>query len=572
MYKPKFFVLLPTFTKEQIYKDIIAGILVGIVALPLSIAFGIASGVTPEQGLITGVIGGFVISFLGGSRVQIGGPTGAFIIIVYGIVQNYGINGLMLATIMAGIILIIMGFAKFGSMIKFIPYPVIVGFTSGIAVVIFSSQINDFLGLNISNVPADFFEKWIVYLKHFSNINYEALLVGLFSLLVIILWPKISKKIPGSVIAILAATIIVHLFHLNVETIETRFGELKSSIPAPSIPSFNLAVIRELILPATTIAILGSIESLLSAVVADGMIGGKHKSNMELVANGVANIISPLFGGIPVTGAIARTATNIKNGGRTPVAGIVHAITLLLIMIFLGQWARLIPMPTLAAILVVVAFNMSEYHIFIRLFKSPRSDIVVLLTTFSLTVIFDLTVAIEIGMILAVILFMRRMAAVSNVSIITRELKDEEEVTDVNAIQNKTVPEGVEVYEINGPFFFGAATKFKEVMQSVENRPEVMILRMRNVQAIDATGLNLLSEIIRENKKDGIHLILSGVHAQPLFALTQYNIIDEVGEENIFGNIDDSLDRARQLLGLAALGRPKDFKPEVKREMNDAKK
>ena len=567
MYRPKFFVLLPTLSKEQIYKDVIAGVLVGIVALPLSIAFGIASGVSPEKGIITAVIGGFIVSFLGGSRVQIGGPTGAFIIIVYGIVQNYGINGLMLATIMAGVILIIMGFAKFGSMIKFIPYPVVVGFTSGIAVVIFSSQVNDFLGLNIPKVPADFFEKWAEYLKHLSNINYEALFVGLFSFLVIILWPRLSKKIPGSIVAILLATAIVHLFHLNVETIETRFGELNSSIPAPSIPSFNLTVIKELILPATTIAILGSIESLLSAVVADGMIGGKHKSNMELVANGIANIITPLFGGIPVTGAIARTATNIKNGGRTPVAGIIHALTLLLIMLFLGQWARLIPMATLAAILVVVAFNMSEYRIFIRLFKSPRSDIVVLLTTFGLTVIFDLTVAIEIGMVLAVILFMRRMAAVSNVSIITRELNDEEEVTDVNAIENKTVPEGVEVYEINGPFFFGAATKFKEVMQSVENRPKVMILRMRNVQAIDATGLNLLSEIIRENKNEGIHLILSGVHAQPLFALTQYNIMDEVGEENIFGNIDDSLDRARIILGLTAVGRPKDFKSEVKREM-----
>ncbi len=567
MYRPKFFVLLPALTKEQIYKDIIAGVLVGIVALPLSIAFGIASGVSPEKGIITAVIGGFIISFLGGSRVQIGGPTGAFIIIVYGIVQNYGINGLMLATIMAGVILIIMGFAKFGSMIKFIPYPVVVGFTSGIAVVIFSSQVNDFLGLNIAKVPADFFEKWAEYLEHLSNINYEAMLVGLFSLLVIILWPRVSKKIPGSIVAILLATVIVHLFHLNVETIESRFGQLNSSIPAPSIPSFNLSDIKELIMPATTIAILGSIESLLSAVVADGMIGGKHKSNMELVANGIANIVTPLFGGIPVTGAIARTATNIKNGGRTPVAGIVHAFTLLLIMLFLGQWARLIPMAALAAILVVVAFNMSEYRIFIRLFKSPRSDIVVLVTTFGLTVIFDLTVAIEIGMILAVILFMRRMAAVSNVNIITRELNDEEEVTDVNSIDNKTVPEGVEVYEINGPFFFGAATKFKEVMQNVEKRPKVMILRMRNVQAIDATGLNLLSEIIKENKKEGIHLILSGVHAQPLFALTQYNVMDEVGEENIFGNIDDSLDRARIILGLTAVGRPKDFKSEVKREM-----
>lgn len=566
MFKPKFFVLLPGLTKDQIYKDIIAGILVGIVALPLSIAFGIASGVSPEKGLITAVIGGFIISFLGGSRVQIGGPTGAFIIIVYGIVQQYGINGLMLATIMAGVILIIMGFAQFGSVIKFIPYPVVVGFTSGIAVVIFSSQVNEFFGMNMAKVPADFFQKWTEYFYHLSSVNYEAVFVGVFSLLIIIFWPKVSKKIPGSIVAIVVVTAIVHLFHLHVETIESRFGTLHTAIPAPSIPYFDLAVVKELILPATTIAILASIESLLSAVVADGMIGGKHKSNMELVANGVANIFSPLLGGIPVTGAIARTATNIKNGGRTPVAGIVHSVTLLLIMLFLGQWARLIPMAVLAAILIVVAYNMSEYRIFYRLLKSPRSDIVVLVTTFALTVVFDLTVAIEVGMVLAVILFMRRMATVSNISIVTRELKDEDEAADVNSIQNKNVPEGAEVYEINGPFFFGAATKFKEVMHDVENPPKVMILRMRNVQAIDATGLNLLSEIIQKNKKEGIHLVLSGVHAQPLFALTQYKIMDEIGEENIFGNIDDSLDRARELLGLPSLGRPKDFTPVVERE------
>ncbi len=570
MFKPKFFVLLPGLTREQIYKDIIAGVLVGIVALPLSIAFGIASGVSPEKGLITAVIGGFIISFLGGSRVQIGGPTGAFIIIVYGIVQQYGMNGLMLATIMAGVILIIMGFAQFGSIIKFIPYPVIVGFTSGIAVVIFSSQVNDFLGMNLAKVPADFFGKWTEYFRHLSSVNYEALSVGLLSLLIIILWPKVSKKIPGSVAAIVIATLVVHLFHLKVDTIETRFGMLNPVIPVPSIPSFDLAAIKELILPATTIAILASIESLLSAVVADGMIGAKHKSNMELVANGVANILSPLFGGIPVTGAIARTAANIKNGGRTPIAGMVHALTLLLILLFLGRWARLIPMAALASVLLVVAYNMSEYRVFYRLLKSPRSDIVVLITTFGLTVIFDLTVAIEVGMVLAVILFMRRMAAVSNISIVTRELKDEEELTDVNSIQNKNVPDGAEVYEINGPFFFGAATKFKEVMHNIEKPPKVMILRMRNVQAIDATGLNLLSEIIQKNKKEGIHLILSGVHAQPLFALTQYKIMDEIGEENIFGNIDDSLDRARQLLGLPPLGRPEDFLPVVAREKPSA--
>jgi len=553
MFKPKFFVLLPTMNKDQITKDIIAGILVGIVALPLAIAFGIASGVSPEKGLITAIIGGFIISFFGGSRVQIGGPTGAFIVIVYGIVQQFGINGLIIATIMAGVILIIMGFAQIGAVIKFIPYPVIVGFTSGIAVIIFSSQINDFFGLNIQNLPADFIEKWVEYYKHFSAINIETLLIGSFSLFIIIIWPKISRKIPGSIIAIIISTIIVQFFNLNVSTIETRFGNISSSLPSMVFPTIDFATIRQLIMPATTIAILGAIESLLSAVVSDGMIGGKHKSNMELVANGIANIFSPLFGGIPVTGAIARTATNIKNGGRTPIAGIVHSVTLLLIMLLFVQWAKLIPMATLAAVLIVVAYNMSEYHIFKRLLKSPRSDIVVLLTTFFLTVIFDLTVAIEIGMILAVILFMRRMANVASINVITRELNDVDELEDVNAIQKKDVPEGVQVYEVNGPFFFGAATKFKEIMHQVEKPPKVVIIRMRNVQAIDATGLNLLDDIICEDKNKNIHLILSGVHAQPLFALTQYKLIDKIGEENIFGNIDDALNRAKELVGISNL-------------------
>ena len=555
-------------TRSQVMNDISAGILVGIVALPLAIAFAIASGVSPEKGLITAIIGGFIVSFLGGSRVQIGGPTGAFIIIVYGIVQQFGVNGLILATLMAGVILVIMGFAQMGSIIKFIPFPVVIGFTSGIAVVIFSSQINDFLGLNIETVPADFIEKWTAYFQHLSSVNYETAFIGLLSLLIIIFWSKISRKIPGSIIAILLSTVIVHVFNLNVDTIESRFGSIPSAFPGPGLPDFDLSMIRELILPATTIAILAAIEALLSAVVADGMIGGKHKSNMELVAIGVANIFSPLFGGIPVTGAIARTATNIKNGGRTPVAGMVHAITLLGIMLLFGQWAKLIPMATLAAVLIIIAYNMSEYHLFKRLLKSPRSDVAVLLTTFGLTVIFDLTVAIEIGMFLAVILFMRRMANVSNINVIKRELTDTDETEDKSAIQDRTVPDGVEVYEINGPFFFGAAAKFKEVMRRVENPPKIMILRMRNVQAIDATGLNLLSEIIRDNKKDNIHLILSGVHAQPLFALTQYNLIEEIGEENIFGNIDDSLDKAREILGLPVKGRPKDFEPVVLREMS----
>ena len=548
MYKPKFFVLVPQMTVAQVMNDISAGIIVGIIALPLAIAFGIASGVSPEKGLITAILGGFIISLLGGSRVQIGGPTGAFIVIVYGIVQEFGVSGLMIATFMAGIILIVMGIAKLGSIIKFIPYPVVVGFTSGIAVVIFSTQINDFLGLNILDLPSEFIAKWLAYFKHMDSINFATAGIGLTALLIMITWPKISRKIPGSIIAIVITTILVHLLQLNVATIETQFGSIPSSFPMPQFIRTDISTIRQLIMPATSIAILAAIEALLSAVVADGMIGGKHKSNAELVANGVANVISPLFGGIPVTGAIARTAANIKSGGRTPIAGMAHALTLLGIMLLFGQWAKLIPMPTLAAILMIVAYNMSELHIIKQLLKSPTSDVAVLLITFGLTVIFDLTIAIEIGLMLAVLLFMRRMALVSNINVITKELKDMDEIEDKYAIGNKIIPHGVEVYEINGPFFFGAAAKFKEIMRRIENPPAIMILRMRNVQAIDATGLNLLREIIQESRKNNTHIILSGVHAQPLIAMTQFNILKEVGEENIIANIDASIKRAETIL------------------------
>ncbi|MCL4278519.1 MAG: sodium-independent anion transporter, partial [Ignavibacteriaceae bacterium] len=474
--KPKLFTTLKGYSKKQFTSDLTAGIIVGIVALPLAIAFGIASGVTPEKGLITAIIAGFIISFLGGSKVQIGGPTGAFIIIVYGIVQQYGMNGLILATVMAGVILVIMGFARFGSIIKFIPHPVVIGFTSGIALIIFSSQINDFLGLNIGTVPSEFFQKWIIYSQNLFSINYWSLLIGAISLITILIFPKITHKIPGSIVAIIISTLLVQIFHLPVETIGSRFGEIPSSIPSPTLPHFDLEVIRNLISPATTIALLAAIESLLSAVVADGMIGGRHRSNMELVAQGAANIVTPLFGGIPATGAIARTATNIKNGGRTPVAGIIHAIVLLLIMLFFGTWAKLIPMATLAAILIVVAYNMSEWRSFVEVFKYPKSDLAVLLTTFFLTIIFDLTIAIQIGMILAVFLFMRRMAMVTNVGIITKELKDVDEVVDINSIQNKKVPDGVEVFEINGPFFFGAVSKFRDTVRIIENPPKIIII------------------------------------------------------------------------------------------------
>jgi SulP family sulfate permease len=566
MFKPKLFTVLPELDRAQLGRDIVSGILVGIVALPLAIAFAIASGVSPEKGLISAVVGGFLISFLGGSRVQIGGPTGAFIVILYGIVERYGVNGLMIATLMAGIILVIMGVAQFGSLIKFIPYPVIVGFTSGIAVIIFSSQVKDFLGLDLPKVPADFIDKWTAYAFAIPSFKLQPFLIGMAALLIIVFWPKVSKKIPGPLVAILATTATVQLLHLDVDTIASRFGNIPSTLPAPSLPSLDFATVRNLIMPATTIAMLGAIEALLSAVVADGMIGGRHKSNMELIAQGIANIASPLFGGIPVTGAIARTATNVKNGGRTPIAGIVHAITLLCIMLLFGPWAKLIPMPTLAAILIVVSWNMSEHHVFRQLLKSPRSDVIVLLTTFGLTVLFDLTIAIEIGMLLSVILFMQRMAGMANVGVITGELKDEEDKDDPNAIVKRSIPEGVEVFEISGPFFFGAASKFKDAMHIVSKSSPIRIIRMRKVLSIDATGLNMMREMLEDCRKSGTTLILSGVHVQPLFAMQQFGLADEIGEENIFGNIDDALDRSRQLLGLPTAGRPANFVPTVSRE------
>lgn len=548
MIKPKLFTIAKSLTKEQIIKDINAGIIVGIVALPLAIAFAIASGVSPESGLITAIIGGFIISVLGGSRVQIGGPTGAFIVIVYGIVQQYGINGLMIATLMAGIILILMGLAKFGSAIKFIPHPVTVGFTSGIALIILSSQVKDFFGLAIDKVPADFTDKWFVYIQNFSTINWETTGIAVLSLAIILLWPKVTNKVPGSLIAVFVSTLIVYIFKSEVTTIGSLFGEISNKIPAPSFPHLDLAMVKELIMPATTIALLAAIEALLSAVVADGMIGGRHRSNMELIAMGVANIASPLFGGIPVTGAIARTATNVKNGGRSPIAGIVHAAVLLLIMLFVGSYAALIPMATLAAILVVVAYNMSEWRSFAGLMKSPRSDVIVLLTTFLLTVLIDLTVAIEIGMLLAVFLFMRRMSEVTNVEVVKREFREDEESSDAQSIEKKNIPAGVEVYEINGPFFFGATAKFQDALRDSGSKPEVLIIRMRNVPAIDASGIHTLEQVYHSSKKQGIAVIFSGVHTQPLVAFTQSGFLDLVGEKNFYGNIDDALERAGEIL------------------------
>jgi SulP family sulfate permease len=566
--RPKLFTTLQSYNKKQFMQDITAGTIVGIVALPLAIAFAIASGVSPEKGLITAVIGGFIISFLGGSRVQIGGPTGAFIVIVYGIVQKYGVEGLTIATIMAGVILLILGFSRLGSIIKFIPHPVVVGFTSGIAVVIFSTQIKDLLGMNIAEVPSEFIDKWAVYIENLHTMNFYSVALAACTILIIVFLPKITYKIPGSIIAILITTILVTIFAIPVDTIESRFGEIPSTFSLPTFPSVNLEIIKKLIVPATSIAILGGIESLLSAVVADGMIGHRHRSNIELIAQGVANIVTPLFGGIPATGAIARTATNIKNGGRTPIAGITHALVLLLIMIFFGKWAKLIPMAVLAAILVIVSYNMSEWRTFVSIVKkSPKSDIAVLLTTFGITVIFDLNIAIQIGMILAVFLFMLRMSKVTNIQVITSELEDQLDQEDPMAIDKKKVPAGVEVFEISGPFFFGAMEKFKEAMKFISTTPKIRILRMRHVLSIDSTALHVLEEIIKDFKKHEIALILSGVHAQPLFALEKAGLLKAIGKENIFGNIDDALDRARGLLGLPKLGRSEEFLPAVEREM-----
>ena len=568
MLVPKLVTSLQSYNRELFLGDLTAGVIVGIVALPLAIAFAIASGVTPERGLYTAIIAGFIISALGGSRVQIGGPTGAFVVIVYGIVQKFGVDGLIVATIMAGVMLVVIGAVRLGSVIKFIPHPVVIGFTSGIAVIIFSSEVKDFLGLRMGPLPAAFVPKWSAMIGSIGTLNPYAISISVASLVLILAWRRVSRRIPGSIVALILATVAVQLFHLPVETIGSRFGVLNAAFPHPVIPHISFATATLLIGPAFTIAMLGAVESLLSAVVADGMIGSRHRSNMELVAQGIANIVTPLFGGIPATGAIARTATNVKNGGRTPVAGIVHSVTLLLITLFLGRWAALIPLASLAAILVVVAYNMSEWQTFVAEFRAPKSDVAVLLATFLLTVLVDLTVAIEVGMVASAFLFMRRMAEVTNVSAVTRELQDAEDTysTDPNSVRRRTVPEGVSVFEVNGPFFFGAAETFRDTMSRVAGNPKVLIIRMRNVPAIDSTGMHILREVAQRSKKDGTLVLLSDVHTQPLMALSRSDVLDEIGEDNLFGNIDDALNRARAHLGLPPVERPEFGAPTVARE------
>ena len=553
-FKPRLLQCLKNYNRKTFVADLMAGIIVGIVALPLAIAFGIASGVTPEKGIITAIVAGFVISALGGSKVQIGGPTGAFIIIIYGIIQQYGMEGLTIATLMAGVFLILFGLLHLGTIIKFIPYPIVVGFTSGIAVTIFTTQVKDLFGLNITSVPSDFIEKWICYFNNFSTVDLWSSVIGIVSVVIIMLTPKVSKKIPGSLVAIIVMTVAALLLKQfagveSIETIGDRFA-ISNSLPEATVPALSWETIKNLVSPAITIAILGAIESLLSAAVADGVIGDHHNSNTELIAQGVANLASPIFGGIPATGAIARTMTNINNGGRTPIAGIMHAVVLLLIFLFLMPLAKYIPMACLAGVLVVVSYGMSGWRSFLALMKNPKSDVTVLLITFFLTIIFDLSIAIEVGLIIACLLFMRRMSETTDVHIISNEINPDDEDSDMHLgnIEHLTIPKGVEVYEINGPYFFGAGNRFEEIMATLGDRPQVRIIRMRKVPFVDSTGIHNLTNLCEMSKKEGIQIVLSGVTEKVHSQLDKAGFYDIVGQDNICSHIDIALDRAKEII------------------------
>ena len=557
-FQPKLFELFRNYSKTDFSTDLMAGIIVGIVALPLAIAFGIASGVTPEKGIITAIVAGFIISLLGGSKVQIGGPTGAFIVIIYGIIQEYGIEGLTVATLMAGILLVLMGVFKLGAVIKFIPYPIIVGFTSGIAVTIFTTQIADVFGLNFDGekVPGDFIGKWLVYARHFDTVNWWNALVSFVSIFIIAITPKFSKKIPGSLIAIVVVTLAVYLMKVyggitTIDTIGDRFS-IQAQLPEAVVPALDWEAVKNLFPVAVTIAVLGAIESLLSATVADGVIGDRHHSNTELIAQGIANIVSPIFGGIPATGAIARTMTNINNGGRSPIAGIVHAGVLLLILLFLMPLAQYIPMACLAGVLVIVSYNMSGWRTFLALMKNPKSDVTVLLITFFLTVIFDLTIAIEVGLLIACVLFMKRVMETTEISVIRDEIDPNKESDLEVHEEHLTLPKGVEVYEINGPYFFGIATKFEEIMSQLGDRPKIRIIRMRKVPFIDSTGIHNLTNLCVMSQKENIHIILSGVNDKVHKVLERSGFYELLGEENICSNINEAVAKAWENLGKKA--------------------
>lgn len=559
MYVPELFKQLRKgYSKQLLAKDLMSGLIVGILALPLAIAFAIASGVGPEKGLYTAIIAGFAISFFGGSRFQIGGPTGAFIVIVYGIVSKYGYDGLATATLMAGVMLVIFGIAKLGAIIKFIPFPVTVGFTAGIAIIIALGQVPNFLGLHFPagvSEPADAIGKVALYAKSIGSTNLYSVIVGIFALLVCIFWPKVTNKVPGSLIAIVLATALIKILGWDdvngVMTIGSK-NQIPTGFPTPHLPNISLEMMRQVFQPALTIAILGAIESLLSAVVADGMTGTRHRSNTELMGQGIANILSPIFGGIPATGAIARTATNIKNGAVSPVSGLVHAVILLLIMLLFGKYAEMIPMAALAAVLFQVAFNMCGYKNFAKLIRgAPKSDVTVLLATFVLTVVMDLTIAIEVGVLLAAILFIRRMSDVAEVEYVTEELhEDDEELADPNNIASRHVPHGVAVFEIMGSLFFGAVEKFKAALDMTSSHPKILILRMRQVPSIDAAGIQMIEGLLSKCRSEGTQLLLSGVHSQPIVALSKSGLLQDIGEQNVLANIDAALNRAREILGL----------------------
>ena len=554
-FKPKLLSTMKNYSKENFMADLMAGVIVGIVALPLAIAFGIASGVSPEKGIITAIVAGFIISLLGGSKVQIGGPTGAFIVIIYGIIQDYGIGGLTVATLLAGVLLILLGVFKLGAVIKFIPYPIIVGFTSGIALTIFTTQIADIFGLqfNGEKVPGDFIGKWLLYFKHFDTVNWWNAIVSFVSVFIIAITPKFSKKIPGSLVAIVLVTIVVYLMKMYggitcIDTIGDRFT-IQSQLPDAVVPELNWEAIKNLFPVAITIAVLGAIESLLSAAVADGVIGDRHDSNTELIAQGVANVVAPIFGGIPATGAIARTMTNINNGGKTPVAGIIHAVVLLLILLLLMPLAQYIPMACLAGVLVIVSYNMSGWRTFKGLLKNPKSDVSVLLITFFLTVIFDLTVAIEWGLVLACVLFMRRVMETTEISVIKDEIDPNKESDLEVHEEHLIIPEGVEVYEINGPYFFGIATRFEEMMANMGDRPKVRIVRMRKVPFIDSTGVHNLTNLCEMCHKDNIQVVLSGVNEKVHKVLEKTGFLyDLIGQDNICPNINIALERAKEIV------------------------
>lgn len=545
IFYPKLISCMKGYTRDQFLKDLTAGVIVAIIALPLSIALAISSNVPPERGIYTAIIAGFLISALGGSRVQIGGPTAAFMAIVFGVVAEFGFDGLVIATFMSGIMLVLFGLFKLGSIIKFIPYTITTGFTSGIAVAIFTSQIKDFLGLTTPDMPAEFIGKWELIIANITTINWPVVMIGAIALAIMILWPKVTKKIPGALIALIVTAALVKIFNLDVPTIGTKYQELSSALPTLAIPNITWEKVSKLIEPAFTIAFLGGVESLLSAVVADGMIGSKHRSNTELIGQGIANMGSALFGGIPATGAIARTVANIKNGGRTPVAGIVHSVTLLLIFLLFMPLAKMIPLTALAAVLLIVAYNMSEWREFVALFKSPKSDILVLLLTFLLTVFFDLTLAIEVGIVVAALLFMKRMADVSDVKVRNMDAGEESsenvEGEDSEQLPKTKIFENVLIYEINGPFFFGAADKFLDVLGEVGDKTEILIIKLKHVPAMDATALHAFERMIKLCKKKKIRVLLTGLQDQPRQALEKAKILSTIGEEHLFTGLSGAI-------------------------------